>query len=83
MCRVARTLRFSRLKAIKNKVATYFPAENPFAALLGRNLHKYKIKCYKRKQKSFVNLRQRCYQRRILCGWTADQWKDIIFPDEC
>ena len=83
MCRVARTLRFSRLKVIANKVATYFQAENPSAALLRRSLHEYKVKCYKRKQKSFVNLRQMCYQSRILCGWTADQWKDISFPDEC
>ena len=86
MCRVARMQQFGKLKAIANKVATCFPAKNPSAAVVRRILHKYKIKCYKRMRKPFFNLRQRCYHvqwNRILCHWTADQWKDVIFSDEC
>ena len=86
VCRVARTQRFCRLKAIANEVATCFPTKNPSTALVRRILHKYKMKCYKRKRKPFVNLKQRCYRvqwSRILCHWTADQWKDVIFSDEC
>ena len=82
-CTVARTPRFSRLKAIANEVATCCPAKNPSAAFVRRILHNHKIKCSKRKRKPFVYLRQRCYHvqwRRILCHWTADQWKNVIFP---
>ena len=61
MCSVARTQRFCRLKAIGNEVATCFPAKNPSVALVRCILHKYKIKCYKRKRKPFINLKQRCY----------------------
>ena len=81
--RVARTQRFCRLKAIAKKVATCFPAKNPSTALVRRILHIYKIKCYKRKRKPFVNLKQKCYRlqwSRIICHWAADQWKDVIFP---
>ena len=49
VCRVARMQRFGKLKAIANEVATCFPAKNPSTALVRRILHKYKIKCYKRK----------------------------------
>ena len=86
MYRVARTQRFCKLKVIANEVATCFPAKNPSMALVRRILHKYKIKCYTRTRKPFVNLKQRCYRlqgSRILCHWTADQWKDVIFSDEC
>ena len=86
ICRVARTQQFSRLKAIAYEVASSFPAKNPSSALVRRILHKYKIKSYKRKRKPFVNLRQRCYRvqwSRILSHWTADQWKDVVFSDEC
>ena len=86
VCRVARMQRFGKLKAIANEVATCFPTKNPSSALVRHILHKYKIKCYERKRKPFVNLRQRCYcvqWSRILCHWTADQWKDVIFSDEC
>ena len=52
VCRVARTQRFCRLKAIANEVA----AKNSSTALVRRILNKYKMKCYKRKRKPFVNL---------------------------
>ena len=62
VCRVARMQRFGKLKAKANEVATCFPAKNPSIAVVRRILHKYKINCYKRKRKPFVNSRQRCYR---------------------
>ena len=46
VCRVARTQRFCRLKAIANEVVICFPTKNPSTALVRRILHKYKTKCY-------------------------------------
>ena len=62
VCRAARMQRFRKWKAIANEVATCFPAKNSSITLVRCILHNYKIKCYKRKRKHFVNLRQRCYR---------------------
>ena len=86
VCRTAKTLRFGTLKAIFDEVRQSDVSKTATKYIVRKILHKYKILSHKRKRKPFVsakNRRIRIQWVREHREWSIDDWKNVIFSDEC
>ena len=86
VCCVAKKLRFGTLNAIVEEVRQSDVWKTATKYIVRKILHKYKFLCHRRKRKPFVsgkNRRVRLQWVREHSEWSIDDWKNVIFSDEC
>ena len=86
VCRAVKQLRFGTLNAIIEDVGKSEIYKSATRYIVRKILHKYKFFSHKRKRKPFVSVKNRRARMQWVQAhieWSIDDWKNVIFSDEC